>query len=60
MTYLLDDKLGSLGVLLGDLFLLDGGGEFLSETTNVKHGRSQLLHCHGQRCSRMTTYVMCV
>lgn len=28
---LLDDKLGALGVLLGDLLLLDGGGELLAE-----------------------------
>lgn len=30
-THLFDNKLGSFSILLGDLLLLDGGGEFFTE-----------------------------
>ena len=39
-TNLFNDKLGSLGILLSNLFLLDGGSELLSETIRYGDTRS--------------------
>lgn len=39
-TYLFNDKLGSLGILLSNLFLLDGGSELLSEAVRYINTRS--------------------
>lgn len=33
-SYLLNDELGSLGILLGNLFLLNSSGELLSEAVS--------------------------
>jgi len=40
LAYLLNNELGTLSVLLGDLLLLDSGGELLSEPTGRQNIRS--------------------
>jgi hypothetical protein len=64
-TNLFNDKLGSLGILLSNLFLLDGGSELLSET--IRYGDNEIslwessgLHSTTRVSAMDATHVMCV